>query len=68
DMRFEIVEMEEHGDQVLTRMRIRGGPAGGQTGMEVGVSSVTTFRGDIPARNEEFLDADEARRALVSPR
>ncbi len=63
-LRIEIEGLEEKGDSVLAVMRMRGAGAGSGASTEVRVATVTEFRAGRAARIEEFLDPDEARRAL----
>jgi ketosteroid isomerase-like protein len=51
---------------VLLVMRMAGRGAGSGAGTEVRVATISTFRDGKPVRTEEFLDPDDARRALSS--
>lgn len=57
----------ESGDDVVTVCRLRG--KGGESGadVEVEIAFLTTFRDGKATRVEEFLDPDEALRALEFP-
>ena len=58
-------EIEEHGDQVLTVIRLTGSGAGSGASTEVRTAMLSTFRDGVPVRTEEFLDPEEARAALA---
>ena len=62
----ELLSLAESGDVVLTVCRLRG--KGGESGadVEVEIAFLTTFRDGKAIRVEEFLDPDEALRALES--
>jgi ketosteroid isomerase-like protein len=64
DMRVEIEELVEREDKVLMVLRMSGSGAGSGAGTEVRVATVGTFNNGRPVRTEEFLDTEEARRAL----
>ena len=66
DLRIEIEDLEELGDRVLLVMRMTGTGAGSGAVTEVRIAVMTTFRDGKPVRNEEFLDPEEARRALTA--
>jgi len=63
-IQIEAVELEELGDRVLAVMRMQAEGAGSGAGAEISVATVTAFRDAKVIRTEEFLDPDEARRAL----
>jgi ketosteroid isomerase-like protein len=65
DLRVEIEELVEEGDKVLMVLRMTGSGAGSGAATDVRVATVGTFRNGRPVRTEEFLDPDEARRALA---
>ncbi len=65
DMRVEVEELEESGERVLAAMTMTGTGAESGAVTEVHVATITTFRDRAPQRTEEFLDLDEARRALA---
>jgi ketosteroid isomerase-like protein len=65
DLLVEIDEVREDGDRVLLVMRMTGRGAGSGAGAEVRVATVSTFRDGKPIRTEEYLDPDEATRALA---
>ena len=62
-LRFEIEELIEAGDNVVVMARRQG--RGEQSGLEVSdrVAQVFTFEGDVCMRVEEFYDRGEALRA-----
>jgi ketosteroid isomerase-like protein len=64
DFHAEIMEVEEHGDRVLTVIRLTGSGAGSGAATEVQTAMLSTFRDGTPVRTEEYLDPDEARRVL----
>jgi hypothetical protein len=51
---------------VLLVMRMSGSGAGSGAGTEVRVATISTLRDGTPMRTEEFLNADDARRALAA--
>jgi ketosteroid isomerase-like protein len=61
---IELVEVDERGESVLTVCRMRGAGAGSGAEVVVVVAFVNRFRDGRVVRVEEYLDADEARRAL----
>jgi ketosteroid isomerase-like protein len=65
DFMVQIVELEERGNRVLTVIEITGTGAGSGARTEVRTATISTFRDGKPVRNEEFLDPEEARRALA---
>jgi ketosteroid isomerase-like protein len=66
DLRIELRSVAERGDVVVSVCRLRG--KGGESGADVGVdlALLTTFRDGKAIRVEEFLNPDEALRALES--
>jgi ketosteroid isomerase-like protein len=64
DLKIEIEELVEAGDRVLAVMRMTGTGAGSGALTEVRMAMISTFRNGMPLRTEEFLDPEEARRAL----
>jgi ketosteroid isomerase-like protein len=64
DLKIEIEELVEAGDRVLAVMRMTGTGAGSGALTEVRMAMISTFRDGMPLRTEEFLDPEEARRAL----
>jgi ketosteroid isomerase-like protein len=64
DMTIALQSVAESGDSVVTVCRLRG--KGGESGadIEVEVAFLTTLRDGKAIRVEEFLNADEALRAL----
>ena len=66
DLSVEIVELEERGDRVLTVVKLIGTGIGSGAETEVHTAMLTTFHDGAPTRIEEFLDPEEARRALES--
>jgi ketosteroid isomerase-like protein len=66
DLRVEIVELEEVGDKVLVVLRLTGTGAGSGAATDVRTAMISTFREARAVRTEEFLDIDEARRALAA--
>jgi ketosteroid isomerase-like protein len=67
DLTIDVVSVAEGSDSVVTVCRLRG--RGGESGadVEVEIAFLTTFRDGKAIRVEEFLDPDEALRALESP-
>jgi uncharacterized protein len=63
-LRLEIERIAESGDTVVAVCRIRGTGAESGAGVEVEIAFLTTFRDGKAVRVEEFLDPDEAMRAL----
>ena len=63
-MRIEIESVEECGDRVLAVTRLRGAAAGSGATADVKLGILSTYRGDRAVRVEEFLDPEEAKRAL----
>jgi ketosteroid isomerase-like protein len=66
DLQVEIVELQEQGDKVLSVLQMKGTGAGSGASTEVVMAVITTFRDGTPVRTEEYLDPDEARRALAA--
>jgi ketosteroid isomerase-like protein len=66
DLRVEIVELEERGDRVLSILKMTGTGAGSGAATEVRTAVLSTFRDGKPVRSQEFLDPEEARRALTA--
>jgi ketosteroid isomerase-like protein len=66
DLQVQVQELEEVGDRVLLVMRMTGTGAGSGATTEVQVATINTFRDGKPVRTEEFLDANDARRALAA--
>jgi ketosteroid isomerase-like protein len=66
DIHIDVRSISERGDSVLALCQVRG--KGGESGaaVEVEIAFLTTFRDGKAIRVEEFLDADEALRALES--
>jgi ketosteroid isomerase-like protein len=65
-LEVEIEDLEEASERVLLVMRMRGTGAGSGAATVVRIATVTTFRDGRPVRVEEYLDPDEARRALAA--
>jgi ketosteroid isomerase-like protein len=66
DIRVEAEELVEDGDRVLCVLRMSGTGAGSGAMTEVRMATISTFRDGKPIRTEEFLDPEEARRALAA--
>jgi ketosteroid isomerase-like protein len=66
DLRLELLSIAEAGDSVVTVCRISGKGSGSGADVEVEIAFLQTFRDGLIIRVEEFLDADEAMRALES--
>jgi ketosteroid isomerase-like protein len=64
DLRIELRSISASGDTVVTVCRLRGEGAESGADVEVEIALLTTFRGGKAVRVEEFLDPDEALRAL----
>ena len=66
DLTIDLQSVAESGDSVVTVCRLRG--RGGESGpdVEVEIAFLTTFRDGKAIRVEEFLNPDEALRALES--
>ena len=66
DLTIDLRSVAESGDSVVTVCRLHG--TGGESGtdVEVEVAFLTTFRESKAIRVEEFLNADEALRAMES--
>ena len=66
DLTIDLHSVAESGDSVVTVCRLRG--RGGESGpdVEVEIAFLTTFRDGKAIRVEEFLNPDEALRALES--
>jgi ketosteroid isomerase-like protein len=63
-MTIELPRVEESGDEVVTVCRLRGRGTGSGADVEVEIAFLTTFRNGRAVRVEEFLNPDEALRAL----
>jgi ketosteroid isomerase-like protein len=61
DMRYEIGEVEEAGDTVLTVGTFYGTGADSGAGVPVPLAFITTMREGLAIKVEEFLDLAEAR-------
>jgi ketosteroid isomerase-like protein len=66
DLRLDVQSMAESGDDVVAVCRIHGKGAESGADVEVEIAFLTTFRDGQAIRVEEFLDPDEALRALES--
>jgi uncharacterized protein len=62
----ELLSVAESGDAVLTVCRLRGKGGESRADVEVEIAFLTTFRDGKAIRVEEFLNPDEALRALES--
>lgn len=67
-LRIDLREVVESGDSVVTVCGLRGSGAESGADVEVEIAFLTTFRDGKTIRVEEFLDPDEALRALESGR
>jgi ketosteroid isomerase-like protein len=65
-LRLELQSVAESGDEVVTVCRLHGKGAESGADVEVEIAFLTTFRDGKAMRVEEFLDPDEALRALQS--
>lgn len=65
-LRIELRSVAESGDDVVTVCRLRGEGAESGADVEVEIAFLTAFRDGRAIRVEEFLDPDEALRALES--
>jgi ketosteroid isomerase-like protein len=63
-MRMELERVEAFGDKVLAVGEITGTGAGSGVGVGVTIAFVSTYDGETVVRVEEFLDQEEAQRAL----
>jgi len=66
DMRVEIQSISESGDTLIAVCRIRGEGTESGAAVEVDIAFLDTFRDGKAIRIEEFLDPEEAMRALES--
>jgi ketosteroid isomerase-like protein len=66
DLQIEAEELVEQGDRVLLVLRMSGTGSGSGALTEVRMATITTFRDGKSLRTEEFLDPDDARRALAA--
>jgi ketosteroid isomerase-like protein len=64
DLRLDVLSITESGDGVVSVCRIRGKGVESGADVEVEIAFLTTFRDGRAIRVEEFLDPDEAMRAL----
>jgi ketosteroid isomerase-like protein len=64
-LRIEVESVEEHGDRVLAVARLRGEGAGSGAATEIRLGILSTYRGERAVRVEEFLDPQEAKKALA---
>jgi ketosteroid isomerase-like protein len=62
--KIELGEITERGDAVLALGSVRGAGAGSGAEVTVPLALVYRFEGDVIVRVEEYLDLDEARRAV----
>jgi ketosteroid isomerase-like protein len=65
-LRIELRSVAESGDDAVTVCRLRGEGAESGADVEVEIAFLTAFRDGRAIRVEEFLDPDEALRALES--
>jgi ketosteroid isomerase-like protein len=68
DLRLDIQKITENGDSVVAVCSIRGKGSESGADVEVVIAFLTTFRDGQAIRVEEFLDPEEAMRALESPK
>jgi ketosteroid isomerase-like protein len=66
DLRVDLRSIAASGDTVVTVCGVRGEGAESGADVEVEIALLTTFRDGRAVRVEEFLDPDEAMRALES--
>ena len=66
DLRLDLRSLAESGDSVVAVCRIRGKGSESGADVEVEIAFLTTVRDGSAVRVEEFLDPDEAMRALES--
>lgn len=64
DLRLDLVSITESGDVVVAVCRISGKGSESGADVEVEIAFLTTFRDGKAIRVEEFLDAEEAIRAI----
>jgi uncharacterized protein len=64
DLRLDVLTLAESGDSIVAVCRIRGRGTESGADVEVEIAFLTTFRDGKAVRVEEFLDPDEAMRAL----
>jgi ketosteroid isomerase-like protein len=64
DIRLDVHSVAEAGDRVMTVCRVRGTGAESGADTTVEIAFLTTFHEGKAIRVEEFLDLDEAKRAL----
>ena len=65
DLKVEVEELVEAGDQVLAVLQLTGTGAGSGALTEVRMATITTFRDGTPVRTVEYLDPAEARTVLA---
>ena len=65
DWRPELEEVEDHGDRMLVKTRIRATPSGGSVPVEQVMWQVIRFRNKLAVRWDFFRTEEEARAALV---
>ncbi len=64
DLTMDLESLAENGDSVLSVCRVRGEGVESGADVEVVIAFLTTFRDGRAVRVEEFLDPEEAMRAL----
>jgi ketosteroid isomerase-like protein len=62
-MQLETEEIIDHGDRVITLARLRGTGTASGAEVEIPIALVSTVRGGVIVRVEEYLDPQEARAA-----
>jgi len=67
DMHLDVLSIAEAGDSVVAVCRIRGKGSESGADVEVEIAFLATYRDGKAVRIEEFLDSEEAMRALESP-
>ena len=67
DMRLDVLSITEDGDSVVAVCRIHGKGSESGADVEVEIAFLATYRDGKAIRVEEFLDPEEALRALEDP-
>ena len=67
DMRLDVLSITEDGDSVVAVCRIHGKGSESGADVEVEIAFLATYRDGKAIRVEEFLDPEEAFRALEAP-
>jgi ketosteroid isomerase-like protein len=67
DFRVEAEELQEHGDQVLALIRVRGEGRASSVAFDIRATTLWTFRGDRLIRGRVFPERDKALEAVGLP-